>query len=211
MITLKISGCFAKCVFVFVLIPSAPIRGLSLVESPSRFQSFKLPLVEFSFNNWKKSYIRERRTVWNECWCEKFNEKLSIHNRNFALLLLHIKKSKNMHMVDPCYSFWMEPLKASSVDTSGWILRYKRENLFSKGCRKSISPTATWFSYGPFCIARNYDSDSIPQLRDPHPRFQGERTWERGRGKRYRSKAKYGNQSKLKSAGPKRQTSPNVL
>ena len=29
-------------------------------------------------------------------------------------------------------------------------------------------------------FARNYDSDCIPQLRDPHPRSQGERTWEGG-------------------------------
>ena len=147
------------------------------------------------------------------------SRKIYLFTIVICLVVVAYKKNKNMHIfVDPCYSFWMEPLNASSDDTSGWILRYKRENLFSKGWKRSISTNATWFSYGPFCIARNYDSDSIPQLRDPHPRFQGERTWERGRGirfsksgKRYRSKANYGNQSKVKSAGPSRQTSPNVL
>ena len=58
----------------------------------------------------------------------------------------------------------------------------------------------------------------LQEIRDPHPRSQGERSRERGRGirfsrsgKRYRPKAKHGNQSKAKSAGPSRQTSPNVL
>ena len=139
MITLKVAGCFAKCVFVFVFLVFCFLFFLFVFFYPLWFEVLCKLILLHVFNplnyHFLNSHLISEKVILiykQISWEIEPNIALSRMNADvrsskksypFTIVILPCCcckiKREYMHIVDPRYSLWMEPLNKPAVDMSG--------------------------------------------------------------------------------------------